>query len=283
MATRLWIAMSLMVAACGDDTTPSVEPLPVEPHVYANALGGVYTFPLITAGQSKQETLTFSNGGQNDLVFSDVHLDPNTAPWTLGAVVPASLRVETGGALGAPITFAPALRGVYLTRLSVTSNAVNYPSLEIAIIGPAPSDPPSVLPDIEVFEATVELAPRPDLAFEVAVIRYINLGEESLTVSGYTIADTTNFRFLTGTAVPGAPCDPAGVCSPAGAQTQGCCGNLTCDNGACSDLTVGYGEAVIFGVRLTQSAGGATGLTTTVDILSNAAGSPTPVSITDAL
>ena len=96
-----------------------------------------------------------------------------------------------------------------------------------------------------------------------ALVRIYNLGGASLELASYTLADTTNFRFLDGTAIPGIDCSISGACVPATGAAQGCCGVLNCVPeeppasqivGVCSPVLVARGRFVVFGVTWAQGA-----------------------------
>ncbi|MBI5510545.1 MAG: hypothetical protein HY903_17450 [Deltaproteobacteria bacterium] len=257
----LTAAMSVTIAACGSDTpAPAAEQLPQAPQILPNAQEGVIGFALSVQGESQSVDAVFVNGGTDPLVLTSIELVPHqTTAFTLGHVEPASLTVESRHAIGIPISFTCPGRGVYLADLVIKSNAANYPELTLQVVAPGAGLRVPEAADIEPFESTVTLATTAGLAVPAGLVRLYNLGGASLELQRYSVVDTTNFAFLSGTAVPGAVCAPGAACVPVSGAAQGCCGNLTCvaepaPPGNCESILLGPGRFIVFGVTWASGA-----------------------------
>ncbi|MEE8410547.1 MAG: hypothetical protein V3T05_13170 [Myxococcota bacterium] len=291
MAWRLVaIGVSLTLGAavgCGDDDPKfPADTLPQRPQIRLNAQAGVVAFGLTVDTETDVIDIVFNNGGKDDLVIekeSDIRVvGRDAAAFVLQTVMPAiddesrTRIVASREALTVRLAFTPNGRNVYLGTLIVESNAENFPSIEIELVGPGAGARVADAADIFVFETTSVLSMQAGVDVPVGLVRFFNLGGSgpdastaTLVIDAYTLSDSTNFAFLSGTAVAGAVCDVAGVCVPdtTAGQTQGCCGGLECD-GTCDAVRVVSGQFVVFGVRLTDAAPSG-GADTTVTIESN--------------
>jgi hypothetical protein len=278
----------LFATACSDDSTPPAvlcDDLPQAPQILPNAQGGVVAFGLVTASEILTTDVVFINGGQDDLVASDMSIEGRDAEqFEIVNVTPESRTAECAGSLAARVRFtAPdsAEGAVYIARLVVESNASNFQTLELELVAPCAGERVASEAKLALVESSVDVQAIPGLAAPAAVIRYYNVGGDTLVVDGYAIDDAASFRFLTGTEVPGAACESGGVCEPGDDQAQGCCGTppLACTNEVCAATRVVSGDFVLFGVRFTdQASGGET--TTQVTISSNDPASPATVNVT---
>ena len=155
--------------------------------------------------------------------------------------------MSSRNAIGIPITFTSPGRGVFLASLVFDSNAENIPTYELEVVGPGAAydyDISPIEPDIEFFEDPVMVEPTAAFAQPAAFARFYNLGGRTLTVTDYELSDATNFKFLDGTAEPGARCVYGAICNPDAPPSPECCnGGLTCrcrdfeaDGVTCSEI-----------------------------------------------
>jgi hypothetical protein len=265
-STLAVVTAFLFVPGCSDDSKPAetlCSSLPQAPQILPNAQAGVVPFDMLTSGDMQTLDIVFVNGGQDDLAVSDVRVEGDD--FTLLSVTPDTRTVACAEALAVQVRFESPGPGVSLGRLVVESNAGNFSSLEIELVGPTAGS--ANAPEIAAFETEVNVEEIPGVTVPAALIRYYNIGAETLVVDSYTVDDPTSFRFLSGTQVPGAACEADGVCEPEAGQAQGCCGTpqLACVSNSCAPIRVVSGDFVLFGVRFTEAATG-TNLSTPVTI-----------------
>jgi len=254
-------ALAFGLVGCNDDTpAPAIDELPQLPQILPNAQEGVIGFPLTLQGDSPTLDAVFVNGGMDDLVISNAAIS-NDSHGVFSMTMPQSLTVESRHAIGFPVTFTSPGRGIYIGDLVVTSNAANFPSLTLQLVAPGAGLRIPDVADIEPFETTVQVQAVAGLEVPAAMVRLYNLGGSSLEITGYTLSDTTNFRFLKGTALPSTACNILGACVPASpTDKRGCCGVLQCVtespavDGVCSPVIVARGRFVLLGVTWTDTA-----------------------------
>jgi len=230
--------MALTTLGCDDSVEGCTLP-DQNPQLSPNFVAGVMGFELARLQEFNTLDAVFINGGCQalELDLASVRLEgPDAAEFDLGVVFPEDGRAAARRAVGIPVTFTSPGRGVFLTTLRFDSNAENFPTYELDLIGPGADGRIPEEPDIEFIEDPVEVAPSAalldpltDEPLPVAIVRFYNLGGGTLRVSDYTLADETNFTYLTGTAQPSAPCTYGGVCFPGDGPERGCCmGGLAC-------------------------------------------------------
>ena len=253
-----------LVGCDGGDSPDALEDLPPGAHILPGALGGVIGFPLLIQSEAKMLEASFFSVGREALVVESAEIVGDTLD-VFSMTTPASLTVEPRKGISFPITFRSPGRGIYLADLVVKSNAVDYPELRIQLVAPSAGVRVPEEPDIQPFETTVEVQASSAWAdIPVALVRIYNLGGMSLQLAEYALEDPSNFRFLSGTAVPGLDCSVSGACVPANVgDGQGCCGGLHCVTedvtpapitGTCSPIFVSRGSFVGFGVTWTNDA-----------------------------
>jgi hypothetical protein len=199
----MWIravsSLLVLAAACGDDDNGAapIEPLPVAPQLFASTAFAV--FPVTPAGDTSSINVLFTNGGQNDLVFSDLRVEPAGGPFTM--IEPASRTASSLGGVSVTLEYAPSARGMSLATFVVRSNAENFPEADMEIIGPASASPRPEAPDLLPYEDTAEAVELPN-GGRAAFVRYINVGARSLTVTGYELTGDPEFSFAGGLRMP---------------------------------------------------------------------------------
>jgi hypothetical protein len=191
------LTTALAAVACGDDTEPTPLPaLPEQPQVLPNTAFGV--FPVLEPGDSDTITIQFNNGGQQDLVFTSITLEQPGDDMTL--TLPALLTAVSRESVAVTIEHAPSARGAYIARLVGQSNAQNFPTIEVEIVGTGSATPRPLAADVLVYED-----PTPVIAeFGIAFMRFRNVGRNTLTVTSFGIENDTGeaFELAAGVNVP---------------------------------------------------------------------------------
>ncbi len=197
MHTRL-LAVALTVVGCGDEDggAPPITPLPDAPHVFPSA--DFAAFNVTTANTMSTINILFTNGGQQDLTFSELRVEPAGGPFTL--IEPASRTAPSREAVIVQLQFSPTARGMALGTLVAASNAVNFPQIDMPIIGPGCASPRPDAPDLLPYEDVAVV----DAVRGAAFVRFINVGERSLTVTSVSIIDDGGgaFAFASGVFEP---------------------------------------------------------------------------------
>lgn len=174
-----------------------VNPLPQKPQIQVSS--GFVVFDVVASGGSARRDVVFLNGGQDDLVFTDISLADNEGAFRIEQISPADMIASSQGAVNVTVSFGPNIRGVSQARLVTASNAENLPALELELVGPAGSRPLADGPDLLLFETTARVIEDVGQAF----VRFVNVGERSLAIGGYTIVQSgEQFSFPQSTATP---------------------------------------------------------------------------------
>ncbi len=204
------IALGLMLVfttGCEEEPIDTIEPLPVKPQVQASA--AFVTFGVVAASGSAKKDVIFLNGGQDDLVFTNIEIVGNPGTFDIDRIEPADMTAGSRQAVTATIIFEPNQRGVSMAQLVATSNAENSPVLELEIVGPAQAQFFPGGPDLLLFEDTAVVVEDVPLVVteeidgeevqtivdtDIAFVRFINVGDESVAIGGYAI-DPTDGRY----------------------------------------------------------------------------------------
>jgi hypothetical protein len=264
----LLTTLAFGLAGCNDSAPQAaVDALPKLPQIMPNAQEGVIGFLLKEQGDAQTIDAVFVNGGMDPLIISNAEITSDTHH-VFSMEMPASTTIESRRAIGYPITFTSPGRGIYLADFVVTSNAANFPTLTLQLVAPGAGLDILDYPDIEPFETSVQIQNIPGASVPAALVRIYNLGGASLELMSYTLADTANFRFLVGTAIPGDVCKRGATCTVKAATAaapdldgEGCCGALECLTetsqplvGVCSSVLIARGRFVLFGLTWADAA-----------------------------
>lgn len=249
----------LSLVACGDDEGPDgPEPLPAKPQLVTN--GVIFAFPVTEANDTSRLVISLNNRGQEDLTVSDVALSgADAGAFSIVGVAPEG-PIESRRAATLTLEFSPDGRGVLQAQATLTSNAENFPTLPLEIIGPGVEEGANQgvgLPDIEAIDDPVR--PTEGDAGQ-AIVRFYNLGRDSLIITRYGIGDTTLFDFAANVAIPGASCSTGGQadCEPDGENVGLFCysrGNADASDDVCALSVPGANFA---GVQLDVLGSGST-------------------------
>ncbi|MEM6533573.1 MAG: choice-of-anchor D domain-containing protein [Myxococcota bacterium] len=210
------LCAALALVACGDDDdVVEQEPLPQNPQLFVVPV--IVNFPVTRNGQTSTQSVTLTNGGQNALDVSDVTITgPDADAFTLAEGTTVPLSIDSRGAASIEIDFAASTTDGDIRRaqLTIESNAENFASTTLELVGPAIPEAGSGAVLGPRIAATDDPVTPAAAAPQLAVVGYFNLGDESLVVTEYSIADPTVFNFSTNPAftpvLPGASCSMNG-------------------------------------------------------------------------
>lgn len=254
------LVLAAFALACGDDTpTDTAEPLPKAPQIFFSS--AFLVFPRTIEGQTSKGQLVFNNGGKDDLVISQIRATGSGATsFTPDKTGPVT--IESREAAAVEVSFKPTGRGMRVAQLEVTSNAENFPTLALELVGPgisAADEQGAAVPDLAAFESPVAIKASGDSG--IGFVRLYNLGRDSAIITGYDIVDDAGslFAFPTGTVKPGVAC---GVANP-------CAEGLFCSSAAGSVCAVSLPSAQSVVLTVVFTPGAATSATAKVRVTSN--------------
>lgn len=233
----VFVAMVVAGTAGCPETDPVInEDLIEGPQIFSSGNDGIVVFRLTPSGSTDTQDVVLVNGGRARMEIRKVRIeDPSAANFAIVSAVPTVPSViHPREALGVRVSFTSPGRGLHLAQLIVESNADNFPTLSIDLVGPGAANPIPPEPDIERIKHPIEISPDTEDGPGSAKVRYINLGGGMLVVSGYTLEDTDNFTILPDVPIPGIACTPEDACMPTDGAPVGCCDLAcrgTCDGG----------------------------------------------------
>lgn len=251
---------TVFALACGEDSPPdNGEPLPKAPQIFFSS--AFLVFPRTLENQTSKGQLVFNNGGKDDLVISQIRvIGAGAAAFTPDNAGP--LTIESRDAAAVEVSFKPTGRGMRIAQLELTSNAENFPSLQLELVGPgisAADEQGAAVPDLAPFESPVAIKASGDSG--IGFVRLYNLGRDSAIITGYDIVDDAGglFSFPAGTVKPGVAC---GVSNP-------CEEGLFCSAAAGSVCAVSLPSAQSVVLTVVFTPGAATSGTAKVRVSSN--------------
>lgn len=204
MQMRTWVALgclALAITACGDDEVEPIAPLPENPQIQNQ---GFATFGLNAPGESASRNIVLANLGRQPLVISDIRLSGQDAGlFSLGTIDQSTIGTRETGVI--PVTFAGAGVGAYVANVTITSNAENVSSLVVDLLAGVGEGQEALL---EPAEKSLDITIAAGAQAQSKVLRYYNLGVDSLIVTGYafTGAGAASFTLANGTPEPGGAC-----------------------------------------------------------------------------
>lgn len=221
-----------MIAACGDDDESTAVELSERPQLVNQ---GYLSFPLTVPGETASTVVPIGNYGREQLVISSITGGgQDQATFAIGE--PSATTISARDAMSIPVSFTPPEEGAYFSTVTIISNAENFPTFIVDLLGPA-GDRDS--PSLHIAEKSLAIAIPAGEERQRGVIRYYNVGRESLVVTGYAFggASPGSFALADGTTVPGGPCTANGL---------ECADGLFCrlenaqdENGTCALSTAG--------------------------------------------
>jgi hypothetical protein len=190
-----------MGVACGDEQVSTAEDLPDGPQLINP---GFLAFGLTEPGGQRISQIPIVNLGRDPLTISAVSIAGQDATrFTLGQ--PIESIINPRKATSVPITFRPNVTGAYVANVTINSNAENFPVFVVDVVGPSGDGDE---PNLQAADKTVSITVPAGAAEGRGVLRYYNVGRESLFITGYEFigAGAASFSLAEGTPRPGDPC-----------------------------------------------------------------------------
>ncbi|MEZ0310664.1 MAG: choice-of-anchor D domain-containing protein [Myxococcota bacterium] len=191
----------VMGVACGDEEVSTAEPLPDGPQLVNP---GFLAFDLTAPGGQRVSQIPVVNLGRDPLTISGVSIAGQDATrFTLGQ--PIQSTVNPRQATSIPITFRPNVVGAYVANVTIASNAANFPEFVVDVVAPSGNGDE---PNLQVADKTVSITVPAGAPEGRGVLRYYNVGRESLVITGYSFigAGAASFSLAQGTPTPGNAC-----------------------------------------------------------------------------
>jgi hypothetical protein len=146
-------------------------------------------FGSVTLGSSAEKSLTVKNTGSDTLRMSAASIPSSDFSIVSGG---GSQNIPVNGSVNVQVKFQPSLSGARLATLTVTSNAANAPSLDIALTGTGVMQ---TRPSLFLSSQSLDFG---DVTIGANVKRRVtvrNNGNADLTVSAQTLAGTNASEF----------------------------------------------------------------------------------------
>ncbi len=201
--TQLGVAVCCVVmgVACADDEVSTAEDLPDGPQLINP---GFLAFGLTAPNAQKVSQIPIVNLGRDPLTISSVSIaGQDAARFTLGQPIESTINPRRATSI--PITFRPNAVGGYVANVTINSNAANFPEFVVDVVAPSGNGND---PNLQVADKTVSITVPASASEGRGVLRYYNVGRESLIITGYafTGSGAASFSLANGTPSPGGAC-----------------------------------------------------------------------------
>lgn len=201
--TQLGVAVCCVVmgVACGDEEVTTAEDLPDGPQLINP---GFLAFGLTAPGAQKVSQIPIVNLGRDPLNISSVSIaGQDAARFTLGQPIESTINPRRATSI--PITFRPTAVGAYVANVTINSDAANFPEFIVDVVAPSGTGND---PNLQVADKTVSITVPAGAAEGRGVLRYYNVGRESLVITNYafTGGSAASFSLANGTPTPGGDC-----------------------------------------------------------------------------
>lgn len=211
VSMKTWLQLGVLCCVvvgvgCGDDEVTTAVPLPDGPQLVNP---GFLAIRLTAPGAQTVSQIPIVNLGRDPLVISSVSIAGQDASrFTLGTPIESTINPRTATSI--PITFRPNVVGGYVANVTINSNAANFPEFIVDVVGPSGSGDD---PNLQVADKSVSVTIPAGAAEGRGVLRYYNVGRNSLIVTGYefTGGGAAAFSLANGTPVPGGNCTANGL------------------------------------------------------------------------
>lgn len=200
------LCCAVLGVGCGDDEVSTAEQLPDGPQLVNP---GFLAFALTAPGAQKVSQIPIVNLGRNPLTISSVSIaGQDAARFTLGTPIESTINPRQATSI--PITFRPNEVGGYVANVTINSNAANFPEFIVDVVGPSGTGND---PNLQTADSSVTIQVPAGAAEGRGVLRYYNVGRNSLVVTGYefTGGGAASFSLATGTPQPGKACTANGL------------------------------------------------------------------------
>lgn len=269
---KTWLQLAtlccvVMGVACGDDEVSTAIDLPEGPQLVNP---GFLAFRLTAPNATAISQIPIVNNGNKPLVINTVSIaGQDAARFTLGQPIESEIRPRSATAI--PVTFRPNAVGAYVASVTINSNAANFPDFIVDLVAPAGTGNEA---NLQVADRTVTITVPAGDTEARGVVRYYNVGKESLVITGYEFSGggAASFSLADGTPIPGKACTVNGLECDLGLFCK--LENATDQNGICA-LSVPVADPVVLDVYY----GGSGQQTATLNIIP-ATGSPGQVALT---
>jgi hypothetical protein len=214
-AMKIWLVLGVLlgveaaVVSCGGDDNDIGNKLKEGP---ALVNPGFLALPLTVPGKTRASAITIYNEGNQQLVISSITLSgQDKSVFTLGDA--SSMTADPRRATSIPVTFKPGSEGAYVANVTIESNAADFPSFVVDLLGPAGDNTAGSPAKLYAADKTVAVNADVGNGESRGVLRYYNVGEESLIITKYDFGGPSkaSFSLATGTPIPGDPCTANGL------------------------------------------------------------------------
>ncbi len=173
---------------------------------------GFLALPLTAPGKQIDSSITLANFGKEQLVISSITLSgQDTSVFQVGQ--PSTLTANPRDSLAIPVTFKPTTEGAFVANVHIASNDTGIADFIVDLLGPAGDNTKGSPAKLYAADKTVDANVDDGQNESRGVLRYYNVGEESLIVTAYSFdgASKASFSLADGTPIPGGACTANGL------------------------------------------------------------------------